>query len=142
MAITAVLTGDKTINRRLAKLTGPEAKNIIRKSARPALKPILAAARANAPTDKGLLRKSVKIRAMKRSRSRVGATVSSGSKTSAYAGKAWYGGPIEYGYTRRDGREMPAVRFMKRAVDAKREQSIRIYRESIRKMIRDLGTKG
>ena len=65
---TISLSGDKKLDRAL-KAMGPKlTKKILRKAVRRAAKPVLTTARARVPIDEGDLKRSLKIRAMKRSR--------------------------------------------------------------------------
>lgn len=96
--ITAVLTGSEELNRKLLELTSKQAKEAIRKSARPALAPTLAAAKANAPKKSGRLQRSIKIRAIKRSRSRVGARVTTAKTDNQFSGRTFYAAFQEWGW--------------------------------------------
>ena len=136
-----VLTGDAELNRKLKKLSGKEAKKVVRKSLRPALKPVLQEARGNAPKDTNNLSKNIKIKSIPRSRTYIGARVTSGSKKAKpgneNSGDAFYGAFLEYGTKPRAtklgasrGRIKP-IRYMKKAADKKREHAMRIYREGI-----------
>ena len=130
---TAVLTGDKQLNRVLRRLSGKDAKAAIRKGSRKALKPVLADARQLAPVRTGALRRSIKVRAIKRSRTRVGSRVTTGKAT--FTGPTFYGGFVEYGYTSRGGRTIAGVHFLEQAATRKQGQAVRIYRDEIRRAI-------
>lgn len=105
--ISINLSGDLELRRALKSLTPALEKKALRTALRTAAKPILATARANAPKTQGTkhpdrpppgtLRKSIKIRAFKRTRKgRVGFSIGMGSKD--YVGKAFYGSFQEYGW--------------------------------------------
>ena len=135
---TLVLTGDKRLNRKLMKLRGPDAKKAIRKSTRPALKPVLQEAKNNVPVDSGALKKSLKIRSLPRSRTSIGARVTSGDTGKrAFSGEQYYGAFVEFGTKHQKGQK-----FLKRAADRKRKQAIRIYGEHIGRNIKELGKRG
>ena len=70
--MSLIIKGDKALIRKLRAIAGKDAKNIIRKASRSALRPIHFAARANVTVESGALRKAIKLRALKRSRRRVG----------------------------------------------------------------------
>jgi len=136
-----VLTGDSELNKRLAMLSGKEAKAVVRKALRPALKPVLQQARGTAPSKTGLLKKNIKIKSIARSRTYIGARVTSGSgkakSGNENSGKAFYGAFLEYGTKPRSnksganrGRIKP-FGYMKSAANKKREQALRIYRQGI-----------
>jgi HK97 gp10 family phage protein len=160
MKVTAVLTGDEALNRKLATLTGPQQKKAVRQAARQAMRPVLAQAKANAPIRSGALRRNIRIQALRRSRSRIGVNVTASGK-SMQPGQAYYGGMQEFGwrvgrrvrsnqaigvkrFTRRteamkqqlaavnDARPaVPGKFFMKRAADSKQDEALKIYRQHI-----------
>lgn len=163
---TIVLTGDKELNRKLALLKSSKAKLAIRKASRIALRPVVDEARANAPKKTGRLKRSIKLRSIKRSRSRVGSRVTSSGTDNNFKGRTFYGGFLEFGWragrrvrnadlgvTRRkrrtvdqvaaaaqknDSRTMiPAREFMKKAARSKRELALSIYRRETRRWIRE-----
>jgi HK97 gp10 family phage protein len=96
--VTMVLTGDLELNKKLAALTDKQAKEAIRKAARPALQGTLATARSLAPKRTGALGQSIRIRAITRSRTRVGARVTTNSSSSLFRGRTFYGAFQEYGW--------------------------------------------
>ena len=135
--VTMVLTGDKALNRKLKKLTGKDAKAVVRKATRPALKPVLQEARADAPVKTGQLKKNIKIRALPRSRSSLGSRVTSGLGKNANSGDAFYGAFLEYGTKR-----IEAKRFMKGAAEKKRSQVLNIYKKEVGQNITKLAKNG
>lgn len=92
------LSGDAKLLATLRGLEKKHAKAVVRKASRKAAKPIVAAARANAPVKTGALRKSIKVRAIKRSRSRIGVRIGTSGHESAFVGKQFYGAFQEYGW--------------------------------------------
>ncbi|HAN97625.1 MAG TPA: hypothetical protein DCQ98_09455 [Planctomycetaceae bacterium] len=146
--VTIVVTGDREINAMLARLDGPRAKSAIRQGARHALRPVLAAAKRHAPKDTGTLGKNIKLRALKRSRARIGARVTSGGKTSTgkstdYTGDAYHGAFQEFGWTpgKRGGKRGTKVagkHFMKRAADESEAEAMRRYREFLKQKVEEL----
>ncbi|GAB5402800.1 MAG: hypothetical protein Aurels2KO_10310 [Aureliella sp.] len=153
-----VLTGDKELNKKLAALKSTKAKQAVRKASRAALRPVHADAKANAPKRSGKLRKGIKLRALKRSRSRIGAQVTS---------NVVHGAPQEYGWkvgrrtrntdiglargakrdaaakaeaAKRDGsrREIRGKKFMERAAKSKQSKALAIYRRETAHWIRQL----
>lgn len=129
------LTGDKQADRRLKAIEAKLAGKIVRQATRQALKPVHLAARRNAPKDSGQLRRSIKIRALPRSRSRVGARVTSGSGKSDFTGEAYYGGFQEWGWVAgtNNRRRIKGKEFMGRAAKDKRQSAVTIYRGHIRR---------
>ncbi len=123
-----VLTGDKRLNKKLSRLSGKDSKKAIREAAKAALRPVLNAARRNAPEDEGLLKRRLKLRAMKKSRSVFGYRVQIKHSQDFY-----YGGFQEWGTVK-----MEAQEFMQRAADEKRKAALTIYRARLKQAIRRL----
>jgi HK97 gp10 family phage protein len=91
------IDGMEDLLKRLKTLEPKLAKKVIRQSLRAGAKVILTAARAKAPRRSGLLKKSIKVRALKRSRTgRIGITVQTGEGD--FQGKTFYGAFVEYGH--------------------------------------------
>lgn len=121
---TIVLTGNEALNRKLQAVAGAKAKAIIRKAAREALRPAFQAARASAPRRTGKLARSVKLRAITRSRSRVGARITTSATDNQFSGKTYYGGFQEFGWKagKRTSNAMLGVgKNKKRTTDQKAE---------------------
>lgn len=162
--VKIVMTGSEELNAKLAKLTNAQSREAIRKAARPALKPCLQTARRVAPKGKGALRRSIKIRAITRSRTRIGARVTTSASDNLYSGKTFYGGFQEWGWrsgkrtankdlgitegkrrttaqkaiaqSRNKARKkIPGLRFLKRSADSTREECMHIYQTSIKEYI-------
>ena len=70
-----IITGIKEIDRKLAKLPGRIQKKVARQSMRAGLKIVQAEMKSQIPVDTGLARSNVKVRALKRSRTRIGMEV-------------------------------------------------------------------
>jgi HK97 gp10 family phage protein len=112
--MTAVLTGDKETNRKLATLIPRIQKRVLRQASRKALRPVAAAAKRNAPKDTGRLSRSLKIRAIKRSRRFFGSRITTTNK----AGPAQ-----EYGT-----KDVDETEFMQRAARQKKRSALTIYK--------------
>ncbi len=107
-------TGHQEVQAALARLSGPQAKQVIRQSSREALRPLLTTIKANCPVRSGAMRQSIKIRSLKRSRKFVGATITVGDKEKAYVGKQFYASFIVFGWktgSRRRTREAESRRI-------------------------------
>jgi HK97 gp10 family phage protein len=132
------LFGHKELIRALEQLPVAVENRVLKFALREAAKPMLKAARANAPVGRsGLLKKSIKIRTMKRKKGRVGFTVGA-SRDNLPTGKAFYGYFQEKGWvtgkrtaddrrTQKAGKErqpregqrrIPGKFFTRRAFDA------------------------
>lgn len=144
---TIILTGSKSLNRKLANLKSADAKRAIRTAARAAMRPVQAASQAEAPVKSGRLRKAIKIRALKRSRSRIGISVSLNKKGSMFGGKTFYGAFQEFGW--RSGKKSKhdianltdsrkqneAKHFMQKAAKRSKRQALNIYVRQLRDMV-------
>lgn len=132
--IEVITTGDKKINRMLKRLTSKEAKKILRKSMRHAMKPVQQEAKGNAKQFKesGVLQRSIKIRSLKRSRTGFGIRVSSSTKTGKFNG-GFYGSFQEFGT-----KAIAKKQFMTRAANTKGKVAVRLYREKVKQDIRSL----
>lgn len=140
-----VLTGDRELNRKLQTLKGPKQKKAVRKASRESLKPLASATSRAAPRRSGLLARSVKVRALKRSRKRVGARVTIGE--GSFKGRTFYGGFIELG--RKTGKRGSAHRrqveendFMRRTAKRKRQSVLADYRQRLKGHIIQLAREG
>lgn len=95
----AELLGVGRLLRRLNALEGKVQRKVVKKAAREAGRPMLAAARKNAPRRSGKLSKSIKLRTYRRKRTNiVGARITTGSKTGDFDGDTYYGAFVEYGH--------------------------------------------
>lgn len=144
------IEGATKLRKKLFALGPRIAKKVLRESIRPAAKLIQADAKSNVAVDTGALRKSIKVRALKRSRSRVGMTVTTNSTDNMFKGKTFYGGFLEYGH--RHGKRtneikraqkkkapaadlrplVPARPFMKPAFDSNRDRAGQMIIANIR----------
>ncbi len=119
-----VVIGVEAIDKKLRKLSGAVGKKVVRRSMRKGMKIIAAATKSEVPVDTGLTKKSVQVRALKRSRKRLGIEVRvSGKvpgliKTSAAGKRTFYPAVVEYG---RKG--VPGNPFMRRAYSANAEHA-------------------
>lgn len=133
------ITGAKELNRKLMSLAPRIAKKVIRQAVRPAAKLIQSAAKSFVAVDTGALKKSIKVRALKRSQTRIGMTVATNAGDNFFKGRTFYGGFLEFGFRRgkRSGAlrdyikatgedprgEVPPRPFMKKAFEAQRDQA-------------------
>ncbi len=134
-AVKLTLVGDKELIRKLKRLAKKDAKAIIRKATRQAAKIIAPRAKELAPKgpkskdhSPGQLRRAIKVRSMKRSRSRIGAVVSMGDKS--FAGDTYYGSFQNWGAKKAN---IPAIEFLDRAAKQKGKQAGKKARDIIRR---------
>jgi HK97 gp10 family phage protein len=93
------IEGLKELDAALKALPVNLAKKHLRTALRAGAKIVQAEAKLLAPVESGALKKSIKVRAGKRSRrGGVRIVVTTGSKDSLFKGDQWYGGPIEFGF--------------------------------------------
>lgn len=110
------IDGVNEIQRAFRELEPKLAKKVIRQAIRKGLKPVLAAARRNAPSKSGALRKLIKIKAAaKRRRGVISLTVNIAGNRQ---GKAFYGAFNEYGTSRIKARHFMAAAFEETKVQA------------------------
>jgi len=137
MSVTVVITGDKKLNRALKKLPSAEQKKVFKAAARPAVKPVMQQARQNAQRDKktGTLAKSIKVRAIPRSRVRIGIRVTTSSES--FTGN-YYASFQEYGWKSGKGNTKIAGRnHMKDAASVKGPAALKDYSQRMKKAIQD-----
>jgi HK97 gp10 family phage protein len=88
---------DKSIMRKLKKLERKDAKKVITRAARTAMRPVMQAAKGYAPKDSGNLRKAIKLRALKKNRrGNIGVRVAISDQW--FVGKMFYGAFQEFGW--------------------------------------------
>jgi len=122
------LIGEKELLKKLKRIPAKDAKKAIRKGTRAGAKMLVPEVKANTPKRTGLLKKSVKVRSLKKSRVRTGVAVQMGK--GAFVGKTFYGGFAEYGTTRQDAQE-----FIKKSVRSKGQQATDHARDVINREI-------
>ncbi len=125
------ITGDKQLEKVFDQFEVNLRKKIARKAIRKAAKPVRDTAIARAPVDTGLLKKSIKVRAMKRSRKNkhtVAVRVVTGE--GFFKGEAFYGGFLEYGTTR-----MRARPFMRPAHDENKNTVRQVFQTEIAALV-------
>lgn len=96
-AVVCTVRGDKDIMRQLTNLPRNIARRVLQKSANMAMKPVLAAARSNAPRKSGQLRRAIKSKTIKRNRrGDIGQRVLTADDW--YKGDQFYGAFQEFGW--------------------------------------------
>lgn len=124
-------TGDKKLDRMLREFEPKLAKKIIRRTLRKAAKPVLETARQHAPVLTGALKRSLKVRAMKRSRrnkNKYGVRVITGDDF--FKGEQFYGAFIEFGTSR-----IEAKPYLRPAYDNNKTSVRDVFRREIKKEI-------
>jgi HK97 gp10 family phage protein len=146
------LFGDRELISAFEQLPEAIENRVLKYALREAAKPILQSARANAPRATGALKKSIKIRTMKRKKGRVGFTVGSSARDIP-EGKEFYGYFQEKGWVtgkrtsadrqaqkkgiertpKMGQRRIPGKFYVRRAFDAHKELAKAQMRELILK---------
>lgn len=113
-APSIIITGVKELMEKLDQFEPKLRKKILRKTLRKAAKPVLATARRYVPVDTAALKKSLKVRALKRSRRhkhRVGIAVM--TSEGWFKGDEYYGAFVEFGH--RVGKRTRKVERLRRS---------------------------
>lgn len=127
------LLGDKKLEKQLRKLPNRVEKKVVRQALRAGAKPILAAAKANVATmtapQTGRLAKGLQLRAIRRSRGRMGYRVA--TKPREFYGiepddKWFYPAVVEYGHPKAAARP-----FLRSAFDSHERSSFAIVKREI-----------
>lgn len=127
--ISLSVRGEKKIMRQLKKLPVKIRRKVLRKASREAMKPVLKAARNNAPKQSGALKKAIKLRALKRNRrGLVGVKVAVGKDW--FQGDQFYGAFQEFGYKGIEGKH-----FVENAYDTHGEGAKRRFMDLVPKQI-------
>lgn len=150
-AVEMVVTGDKEINKMLAEFPAALQKKWVKAAARPAAKALLPTQKRNTPTKTEALKRSMTVRAVKRSRVRVGLQITTGKK-GYFRGKTFYGAFQEWGWrigtrptkSRRETKGFEDKRkkvegkyYAKRSADMKRRSILTIYRSGLMTLIKE-----
>lgn len=110
---------DKVI-RKLKNLENKVQNKITRKALRAGAKVIQKAEKAKAPVDSGRLKRSIKVRAMKRKKGRIGVNVI--MRASDFSGVKFYGNFVIFGFKRGE-KQIPANNYPKEATEASGEEA-------------------
>lgn len=152
MKVTVVKTGYWFVDRKLARLSGKDAKAVIRKASRAAIKPIEQQAKSNARKTgkpvhpipirsgkfakiaerveaKGLTQQSIKTRSITRSRVRVGSRVTIEDKNFP---KKFYAKFQELGWKSLRGRKMKGNRPLLKSANEKKQIVLRKFKGEIK----------
>jgi HK97 gp10 family phage protein len=143
-----IVTGDKALDKLLAGLPAKLQKKLSRQATRKAAKDIvLPEALARVPEDTGDLADSLKVQAIKRSRSKIGHMVA--TKDGFYKGDQFYGGMVEFGTKERQhksGKQVGAIQphkfaFLRPAIYDNEAQIKDLYVKDVRELINEAASK-
>jgi len=128
-----IVTGDKALDKTMATMEAKVQKKVARHAMRVAAKSIiLPAAKRRVPVLSGALKRSLKVKAMKRSRSRIGVAVEAGD--GFFKGEQYYSGMVEFGW-----KSAPAHPFLRPAGYESEPQVQALIVADIRKALAELG---
>lgn len=110
------MTGDRKLDRKLRAIAESEGSKSInaqmRKSTRYAIRHIvMPVIMARVPFETGLLERSLTVKAIKRSRSKLGSAA--GFRDDLFKGDTFYAGFLEYGWMNRGGTAVPGDSFLR-----------------------------
>lgn len=129
---TIALRGADELAKALEDIGPALEKKILARAMRDAAKPILEDAKRRAPVLSGQLRKSIKIRSMKRvGKGRVGVIIS--TEKGFFKGETFYGAFHEFGT-----KNMPARPFIRPAFEANKARAVKIVGEAIKLGLEDV----
>lgn len=134
------LVGDKALQRKLKSLDFALQKKILRKALRAGAKPVRDAARTNAPVREGKIKKSIKVRAMKRSRKGIGVLVAVGTRQELGISEEDF-----YNYavgTELGTSKAAAQPYLRPALDSKSSEALKIIAREIDAGIKSEARKG
>jgi len=132
MRITLNIEGAKELERKLLSFEPKLGRKIIRQALRNAAKPILNAAKANVPVDTGDLKKSLKVKAMRKRRHSYGVMIA--TSVGWFAGNEFYGAFLEFGTSK-----MAARPFVRPAFDTEKENAEKIIKNDLQHGIEVVG---
>lgn len=111
--------------KKLARLPKKVANKVTRQAIRAGLKPIAAAAKSNAPSRSGKLKRAVKVKAGKRKKNRISLNAQIGE--GSFKGETFYGGFVNFGTSRQEAND-----FMGRAFEEKGQEGSAIIQRELR----------
>jgi len=126
------IEGVKKLEKRLKSLEPKVGKGIVRGALKDAAKPLLQEAKERVPVKSGDLKKSLRVRTMKRKKGRYG--VEMATKDGWFKGDQYYGAFLEFGT-----KNMPAKPFMRPAYDNKKDEAASIIKSRIKSGLKRLG---
>lgn len=125
-----VIKGAKELSAKLKRLSGSEGKKLLRKGLREGTKVIAAEARAIAPQASGELKRSIKTRALKRKKGRIGFRVTS---------RLPYSVAQQYGWKHHKTKQaIEGTEFMSEAAEKNEEKVIANIDDKIEKTIKGI----
>lgn len=144
-AVDITILGDKKLQRKLKGLTPALQKKALRKALRAGAKIVAATARQMAPKRTGAVKRSIKVKAMKRSRGRLGVQVVTGEGW--FIGPEFYAAFVELGH--HIGRRglggqrthVPGSGFLRKAARQQRGAALGAIRDELARAVTELARR-
>lgn len=130
-----VVTGVEELNNAFKMFEKRTQRQVTRKALRPAGDVVKNDAKAMVPVDTGLLESSIKRKAAKRSRNKIGVQVTTGQ--GLFKGETFYGGHIEYGT-----KKMEADSYLRPALWGNEDEVKRIFVSVLKEHVRTYRATG
>lgn len=122
------ILGDKELAAKLNALPLAVQRKIVRKAMRPAAKPVLASVKAATPVDRGVLRRKLKLRALRRSRRVQGLMIPLPTRDElgiTDGARGYYPTALEYGWRDRGGSHHPPISYIRKPVNRRTKLYLR-----------------
>lgn len=126
--------GAPELSKALAELPEKLERRVITKAVRETGKFFLTLAKAKAPRDQGKLASTMKLRAMKRKKGRVGVRIMTGTRVELGIDpkdRGYYPAHVEFGHKDRSGNHVPAQPFFRGPLHSSREAMLAVMRVEI-----------
>ena len=125
------LLGDRALDRKMKRLTGPQQKKIVRRALRLAAKVVLPTAKSLVPVDRGTLKKTLKIKALKQKRGKFGIVITTGTRDElgiASDDPFYYPAAVELGT-----KNVSAQSFLRASLKTKRREALAVLVREIKR---------
>lgn len=132
------LLGDRELQRQFQQLPLVVQRKLLRQSFRQAMRPVLAMARSLAPKLTGQMARTLRLRAMKRRRGRLGMIIMTAPRAALgipATAEGYYPAHVEIGAKKRG---VPAKPFLRPAFDAQREIMVQTIARGIEEAMRSV----
>jgi HK97 gp10 family phage protein len=145
--IDITMLGDKELEKALAAIDEKMQKKLMQNALREGAKIIAEEAKVRAPKRTGMLKRSIKVRALhQKKRGTLGVQVQTGTRRELGISEQAYGyypAALEYGWRmKRSGEHVPAKPYMRPALDTKRGQAFRVIGRLAWKSIKNVHETG
>lgn len=135
--VTVEILGDEELRRKLRGLRRQELRRPLSRAARAEARKVLLTARSVVPVDTGALRRGLRVRAIRRSRRRIGFQVQTPKRRKlGITRSGYYPSAVEYGFRHaRSGRQVPARPYIRPAFERNVEAAKRAMRSEATRVV-------